>query len=190
MDRTIKEVHGSLLVTIPRPIARQLDLVKGTRMKVEIKEGGLVLRKSDPNRILWTIGYERQSPDSLVKLLKERGIKHLVDVRELPLSRRKGFSKSKLSEHLAQNGIEYIHQRDLGAPKEIRKPFIEGGSFGKFRTQYIAHMNQQEPALMTLKETVSNGPTAIMCVEKAHSTCHRQFIANTLQADGYEVHHL
>lgn len=150
----------------------------------------MAVRKSNQNRILWTIGYEGQSPDSLVKLLKERGIRHLVDVRELPLSRRKGFSKSKLSERLAQDGIKYFHQRDLGAPKEIRKPFIAGGSFGKFRTQYLAHLDQQEPALIRLKEAVSNGPTAIMCVEKAHSTCHRQFIANTLQADGYEVHHL
>lgn len=150
----------------------------------------MVLRKSDPNRILWTIGYEGQSPDSLVTLLKERGIQHLVDVRELPLSRRKGFSKTKLSERLAQDGIKYTHQRDLGAPKEVRKSFIAGGSFDKFRVQYLAHLDQQGTALTMLEEAVSNGPTAIMCVEESYGICHRQFIANALQADGYEVHHL
>lgn len=190
MERTVKEVHGSLLVTIPRLAARQLGIEKGTRMRVETKHGELILRKADPNRVLWTVGYEGESPDSLVELLRARGIQRLVDVRELPLSRRKGFSKSKLAERLGEDGIEYMHQRNLGAPKEVRKPFIAGGSFADFRTSYLAHLDEQTPALTELKEAVSDGPTAIMCVEKVHSMCHRQFIAGALQADGYEIHHL
>src|SRR4051794_12149499 len=44
---------------------------------------------------LLTIGYEtHQEPASLVSALQAARIERLVDVRELPLSRRRGFSKS------------------------------------------------------------------------------------------------
>jgi uncharacterized protein (DUF488 family) len=46
---------------------------------------------------IWTIGYERASSDALLAALKEAGVQVLMDVRDLPLSRRAGFSKSTLS---------------------------------------------------------------------------------------------
>jgi uncharacterized protein (DUF488 family) len=42
---------------------------------------------------LFTIGYEGRSLDVLIDELVGAGVERLVDVRELPLSRRRGFSK-------------------------------------------------------------------------------------------------
>lgn len=47
---------------------------------------------------LYTIGYEGRSLPQFIGLLKERGVQRLLDVRERPLSRRKGFSGTASSE--------------------------------------------------------------------------------------------
>lgn len=48
---------------------------------------------------LYTIGYERHFQlESLIEKIRGAGVRRVVDVRELPLSRRRGFSKSSLAE--------------------------------------------------------------------------------------------
>ncbi len=57
-------------------------------------------------RKLFTVGYEGIQIQDLVETLLILGITVVADVRELPLSRKKGFSKNKLSEELSNNGIK------------------------------------------------------------------------------------
>jgi uncharacterized protein (DUF488 family) len=66
---------------------------------------------------LFTIGHEGRSLDELVDELARAGVNRLVDVRQLPLSRRRGFSKTALGETLHIAGIEYVHVKALGNPK-------------------------------------------------------------------------
>ncbi|MGN6317380.1 DUF488 family protein [Trinickia sp.] len=40
-----------------------------------------------------TIGYEGLDIDAFISLLSENGIETVVDIRELPLSRKPGFSE-------------------------------------------------------------------------------------------------
>ena len=56
-----------------------------------------------------------QSP-SLSSRLKKIGIEQLVDVREIPLSRKNGFAKNALKKALDNNGIIYKHLPELGSP--------------------------------------------------------------------------
>jgi uncharacterized protein (DUF488 family) len=42
----------------------------------------------------------------------------VVDIRKLPLSRKKGFSKTALKELLNGENIEHQNFQALGAPKE------------------------------------------------------------------------
>ncbi len=45
--------------------------------------------------LLYTLGYEGLSLAEFFDRLAQAGVSRLVDVRELPLSRRPGFSKTK-----------------------------------------------------------------------------------------------
>jgi uncharacterized protein (DUF488 family) len=45
---------------------------------------------------LFTIGYEGRNIDEFVKILQHSHIRRVVDIREIPLSRKRGFSKTKL----------------------------------------------------------------------------------------------
>ena len=68
---------------------------------------GPKLMDMDHAPTVWTIGYERASLDDVVGALRAAGIRTLLDVRELPLSRRAGFSKSPLRAALQEAGIDY-----------------------------------------------------------------------------------
>ena len=64
----------------------------------------------------FTVGYEGRTLDEFVQLLLAARVERVVDVRALPLSRRRGFSKTPLKCALAAQGIEYVHVRAAGNP--------------------------------------------------------------------------
>ena len=50
--------------------------------------------------MLYTIGYQSKSIDDFISRLRNHDISTLIDVREVPISRKKGFSKTVFSEYL------------------------------------------------------------------------------------------
>ena len=186
-------INGSLTVNVPAEIARALNIRKGSKVNVALQGDSIMVTPvPDPaeGAVLRTIGYEGHSLDSFVALLKNSGVKQLLDVRDLPLSRKRGFSKTPLRGALADAGILYEHVRDLGAPDDVRKPFLEGGGFGEFKRKYLAHLQRHRAALNGVKWHLTQAPTAIMCVERVHSACHRGILAEQLALDGVKVVHL
>jgi uncharacterized protein (DUF488 family) len=130
---------------------------------------------------LFTIGYERRSLDELVDELITPSVKRLVDVRELPVSRRRGFSKTALGETLRDAGIDYLHVRALGNPKPNRERYwagdVEGGA-----AVYRRHFNNgSRPALVELSESLVDDATCLLCFERDHAACHRDVIVEALQ---------
>jgi uncharacterized protein (DUF488 family) len=141
---------------------------------------------------LFTIGYERRSLDQLLAVLGDAGIERVVDVRELPLSRRRGFSKSPLSAALAETGVAYEHTRELGNPKEIRERFRLGDPAAGLDA-YRAHLyGSAYPALVDLAGSLDVGATCLLCLEADHERCHRGVIASAVaeRLPGLDVVHL
>ena len=68
-------------------------------------------------KMLYTIGYENAAIEDFITTLGMRDIKRIIDVREYPGSRRKGFSKECISAlWLKDNDIDYVHLKGLGDP--------------------------------------------------------------------------
>lgn len=144
-------------------------------------------------RKLFTIGYEQTPSKAVLDELEAAGVKLLVDVRAVASSRRPGFSKSQLAAGLDARGISYLHLRGLGTPKEGR----EAARSGKFETLhriYAAHLKtaQAKEELDELSSLVrKSGPVCILCYERDHRHCHRQWIAETIEdRDGVRVENL
>jgi uncharacterized protein (DUF488 family) len=132
---------------------------------------------------VFTIGYQQhRRPETLIGALRAAGVRRVVDVRELPLSRRRGFSKTALASALEDAKIQYEHVRALGNPKRFREMYRSGRrSEGKRR--YRAHLhNGSYPALVELGETLEDAPTCLLCFEAAHEECHRAVIVEALEA--------
>lgn len=106
---------------------------------------------------LFTIGYEGASVDQLIETLQNVGVRVLADVRELPLSRKKGLSKNGLASRLTEVGIEHRHFKQLGDPK-LGRDAARSGDFAKFEVIFSEHMQKTETqsALDELLEAASS----------------------------------
>lgn len=129
---------------------------------------------------VYTIGYEGRSIEDFVELLKKHGVEVLADVRHLPLSRKKGFSKTALGNALEDAGIRYEHFRQVGNPKHIRK---SGLPQQELLAAYDDHMSELwDEALPDLVETATDAATCLMCYELEPCDCHRTSVAKQLIA--------
>src|SRR6478672_8437276 len=142
---------------------------------------------------LFTIGYEQTPAKAVLDELQNAGVKLLVDVRAVASSRRPGFSKNQLAAGLDERGISYLHLRGLGAPKEGREA-ARSGKYALLHKIYAAHLKtpQAKEELDELSALVkTSGPVCILCYERDHTHCHRQWIAEIIEErDGVKVENL
>jgi uncharacterized protein (DUF488 family) len=142
---------------------------------------------------LFTIGYEQTPAKSVLDELEQAGVKLLVDVRAVASSRRPGFSKNQLAAGLDERGISYLHLRGLGTPKDGREA-ARSGKFDTLHRIYAAHLktSQAREELDELASLVQKaGPVCILCYERDHLHCHRQWIAEIIEArDGVKIENL
>ncbi|MGE3579790.1 MAG: DUF488 family protein [Hyphomonadaceae bacterium] len=143
-------------------------------------------------QIVFTIGYEGTSVDEFIRTLIAASVSRVIDVREVAISRRKGFSKTALTNHLQSKRIEYVHLRDLGDPKSGREA-ARAGEFASFRRIYHHHLrsNRAASALTELESLIDTARACLLCYEADPLNCHRTILAAELQARiGCGVEHL
>ncbi len=143
--------------------------------------------------MLYTIGYESKNIDDLISQLKSHGVSTLVDVREFPISRKRGFSKTVFSEYLNKNGIEYIHLKKLGSPKNIRKELKKNKDYFSFFERYLEYVQLHKNIINDLYKIILEKNCCIMCYEDLPSKCHRKIICDEIEkidGNGLEIEHL
>lgn len=142
---------------------------------------------------MYTIGYEGRDIKEFANQLEDLEISTLVDVREIPLSRKRGFSKNSLAQHLSQYGIKYLHIRELGSPRFLRKKLRSDGDYKYFFEHYSKHLESQIRAIEKLHKIVLSTVSCIMCYEKEPVSCHRSIVSQEIvrrNQDRVEIKHI
>lgn len=142
---------------------------------------------------LLTVGYEGREIDEFIDYLKQFNISRLIDVRELPLSRKAGFSKSILKKRLEDENIQYIHIKALGSPSAIRKKLIADLDYEYFFRKYTEHLLGNVDVIEELYNYASEGINCIMCFERSPKTCHRAVIVEKVQeynGNQFQIKHI
>lgn len=109
------------------------------------------------------------------------GVTHVVDVRELPLSRRPGLSKTALARALGEVGIGYTHVRGLGNPKENRERYRSGDVAAGRQTYRRRLLQAAMGELEALAALAEREAVCLLCFERDPAQCHRQVIVEELQ---------
>lgn len=146
-----------------------------------------------PKPVVLTAGYTGVSVDRLIEALMENGVQRVVDVRELPLSRRAGFSKKGLAARLAVDSIGYTHLRPLGSPRDARKRFHSDRDWPAFATAVNDHLTTTAAveALDRLAALVTSERCCLLCTCPDSDRCHRSLVADALEeVKPVEVMHL
>ena len=116
----------------------------------------------------------------------------MIDVRDLPLSRKPGFSKRMLAAGLAEAGIGYHHLRALGTPPAGREAnrARQWPLFWQIVEAKLA-TPEAELALQQAAELTAAGRCCLLCFEADPATCHRRLIAERLSTrHGFTCQHL
>jgi uncharacterized protein (DUF488 family) len=127
---------------------------------------------------VFTVGYEGMMVDALLDLLLRNGIQKLIDVRSNPIARRYGFHKSTLGRLCGDVGIQYVHFASLGVPSAWRANLSDQSSydllFARYRTEILP---RQYLAVESVATLMKESPSALMCMEANHESCHRSSLA-------------
>lgn len=123
---------------------------------------------------LFTIGYEGRELEEMIAILAANRVACVIDVRELPLSRRRGFSKTPLGIALRSAGIDYVHMRSAGNPYRREKDTI---SRDKLLAKYGRHIEKADGVVAEVAATARGRRAALLCYEAAPEECHRSLLA-------------
>ncbi len=126
-------------------------------------------------------------------MLQAHGVKHLVDVRTVPRSRRNAqFNKESLPKALTAAGIQYTHMPGLGGLRKPRKNSTNTAWRNESFRGYADYMQTEEfeRNLQQLLRLAEKEATAVMCAESVPWRCHRSLIADAVTARGGVVEHI
>ena len=185
--------YGNLGVALRR-LARFDQAVRAYRRAIALDPDQAEAWNNLANLLIERRRFEAARPvvDRLAATLRAHGVTMVIDVRELPLSRRAGFSKRMLASTLAEAGIGYTHLKALGTPKAGRVA-AHAGDYPRFWA-IVEEQLRSPPAELALRQAADlarRQPSALLCVEADPRQCHRARVAQRLAEEfGLTIEHL
>lgn len=137
-----------------------------------------------------TIGYQGKSISDFIQELEASGVNILIDVRTKAISRKPGFSKTRLRNELEAAGIEYHHIPELGMPADLMpKRNLKDNS--EILREYELQLCNHPSSIKLLIDKATGRKACLLCFEADHHLCHRGVLASHLMEEaGFEVDHL
>ncbi len=126
---------------------------------------------------IYTVGYEGIAQADLFQTLLYHDVQTLLDIRELPQSRKPGLSKTALGLAAADYGMQYAHLRALGTPRAIRYRRKIDHDEAAFRAGFLDYLATQNEAMEALTMRVQQERCCLLCYEADPQECHRWFVA-------------
>lgn len=132
---------------------------------------------------IYTIGFTKKSAEEFFTILKQTGIKRLIDIRLHNQSQLAGFAKQDDLQYFLRElcGAEYRHEPRLAPSEDIledyrHKRLAWEGYQTRFR-QLLAERN----VTGFLPGQLFEVPTVLLCSEPQADHCHRRLVAEYLQ---------
>jgi hypothetical protein len=141
---------------------------------------------------VYTVGYEGKSVDRFFDGLLRAGVHAVLDVRANPVSMKYGFAKSSLRDIAVKLGLEYHHLPELGIASSDRADLDGYDSYQQLMKRYEDVMlPQRKLAIVKLIGLLRQRPSALLCMERDVSCCHRGRLASAAaRQSGLSVIHL
>lgn len=132
---------------------------------------------------VYTLGYQGVDVDVYVSKLRAAGVGLVADVRETPWSHKRGFCKNILSSELSKAGIEYVHVKSAGNPKENRRTAPD---LAECLRRYRIYLGENPAGVTDLIEIIRaaasrNRTVCLTCFEKDVSDCHRSILVEAVR---------
>jgi uncharacterized protein (DUF488 family) len=134
---------------------------------------------------LFTIGHSNHKLEHFLENLIKNEIRVLVDVRSIPNSRfSPQFNKKRLSQTLADYGIEYVYMGDVLGGRPQDETVYRSGKVPKTWAQVskeidydkIRQKEWYQEGIEHLLMLAYEAKTVVMCAEEDPDQCHRKHL--------------
>lgn len=137
---------------------------------------------------LFTIGFAETTAEHFFKLLRDAGVKRIVDVRLNNTSQLAGFSKKDDLRFFLREvgGFDYVHLPDLAPTQDILAAFKKHkGDWSVYEREFNDLMAKRGVEKVISRDAAHLG--CLLCSEKKPHHCHRRLVAEYLQRHWGEV---
>lgn len=143
---------------------------------------------------IYTVGFTKKTAAEFFEILKQAGIKQLLDIRLNNLSQLAGFTKRDDLTYFLKEicGITYRHELALTPTQEMLDTYKKNkGSWLVYERDFLALMENRQIE-KRLDPQLFEIPTVLLCSEPTAEHCHRRLVAEYLREhwDNVAIKHL
>ncbi|HKB91161.1 MAG TPA: DUF488 domain-containing protein [Opitutaceae bacterium] len=131
---------------------------------------------------IYTIGFTQKTARKFFELLKQSGVKRIIDVRLNNVSQLAGFAKRDDLNYFAHEicQIDYVHVPDLAPTQDILDEYKkQNGDWSVYENKFLELM-EKRAIEHTLSPALINGGCLLCSEDKPHH-CHRRLVAQYLK---------
>jgi uncharacterized protein (DUF488 family) len=131
---------------------------------------------------LFTIGFTQKNAERFFTLLKNAGVRRVIDTRLNNRSQLAGFSKGEdLPFFLSAIGnMEYRHALEMAPTQEMLDKYKKAkGSWSEYEHDFIRLLESRELAARVSLEELDGA--CLLCSEHKPEQCHRRLVAEFLR---------
>lgn len=127
---------------------------------------------------LYTIGFTKKTAEKFFTLLKNAGVKRIVDIRLNNASQLAGFAKGTDLKYFAKAilGAEYIHITDLAPTKELLKSYQDKETSWNGYVRIFSGILENRHIKEKYKVEEFD-KSCFLCTEDTPEQCHRRLVA-------------
>ena len=142
---------------------------------------------------IFTLGYAGKNARQFFTILKQAGIRKVVDVRLYNTSQLAGFTKRQDVEYFLQAivGAEYVHLPIMAPTKQLLNDYKKGLiSWQQYETQFNSIITQRQIEKHLIPQDMDMA--CFLCSEATADNCHRRLVAEYLAEhwQNISIHHL
>jgi uncharacterized protein (DUF488 family) len=132
---------------------------------------------------LFTIGFTQKSAQEFFDLLRDNGVRKIVDTRINNSSQLAGFAKGRDLEYFSRVilGIPYEHVVDFTPTQDLLKRYRDKGlTWDEYEREYLELLRDRK--IMENLDLESLDGACLLCSEHLPDHCHRRLLAEYIKA--------
>jgi len=130
---------------------------------------------------VFTIGYAGKNAREFFTMLKQAGVRKVIDVRLCNTSQLAGFSKKQDIEYFLQAivGAKYIHLPIMAPTKQLLNDYKKGSiDWEQYESQFKSIISQRQIENHVMEQDMDM--SCFLCSEAVADNCHRRLVAEYL----------
>jgi uncharacterized protein (DUF488 family) len=138
---------------------------------------------------IYTIGFTKKSAEEFFEILRQNGIKLVMDIRLNNTSQMAGFTKKDDLKYFVRElcGADYVHDPNLAPTQEILDGFRRKEiGWADYETRFLGLLSDRKTE-ETLDKALFSSPAVLLCSEVSPDKCHRRLVAEYLRDKWGEV---